>query len=208
MKRRAVIGGLLAATLGLTACGNSDDSGSASDSGIKLMVIGDLETPVQALPQLVVAAKAAAKEINAAGGVNGQEITILSCNTQGDPNVSASCARKAVSERVSAVVGMLSLTSSSIMPILEAAKIPSIGTTDINPVDHTSPVSFPFNSSAVNLVAQVVSLPGLGRVQAPRDDVQQRPRISDARLGDVQEALRIAGHAGRSQDGPGHADHD
>ncbi|WP_459986149.1 ABC transporter substrate-binding protein [Nocardioides sp. AN3] len=169
MKLPVLLVGIVAATLGLAACGSSDGkaSNSASTAGIKLMVIGDLETPVQALPQLVVGAKAAAHEIDAAGGVNGHKITIMSCNTQGDPNISASCARKAVSERVSAVVGLLSLTSTSIMPILEAAKIPAIGTTDINPVDHTSPVSFPLNSSTVQLVAEVVSMPGWDACKHP-----------------------------------------
>jgi ABC-type branched-subunit amino acid transport system substrate-binding protein len=159
MKRHAALVGILAIAAGLSACEASGDTGSDSNA-IKVMVIGDLDTPVLAMPQLVVGAEAAAKTINAAGGVNGRKITVLSCNTQGDPNVSSSCARKAVSEHVSAVIGLLSLTSSTILPVLEAAKIPAIGTTDINPVDHTSPVSFPLDSSTVQLVAQVVAMPG------------------------------------------------
>jgi ABC-type branched-subunit amino acid transport system substrate-binding protein len=124
------------------------------------MVIGDIQTPVQALPQIVTGAQAAAKKLNAAGGIAGHQITILSCNTQGDPNVSAACARSAVSDHVSAVVGMLALTSASIVPILQAANIPVLGSFDINSVDHISPVSFPFDSSAVQLVGEIVAMPG------------------------------------------------
>ncbi len=126
------VAGLLAVSL--AACSSQSGGSATSASGgsgasasvttgsaIKLMVIADLETPVQALPQIVTGAQAAANQVNAAGGVNGRKIEILSCNTQGNPNVSASCAREAVSDHVAAVVGLLSITSSSVIPILAAA---------------------------------------------------------------------------------------
>lgn len=163
MKRLVAIGGIAAMTI-TAACSSSggaaSDSGGSNSGSVKLMVIGDLQTPIQAIPQLVTGAKAAANKVNAAGGVNGHKISIESCNTQGDPNVSAACARKAVSDHVAAVVGMLALTSANVVPILEAAHIPAIGSFDINSVDHMSPVSFPLDSSAVQLVGEIVAVPG------------------------------------------------
>ena len=138
----------------------SGASGASSATPIKLMVIGDLQTPVQAFPQLVQGAQAAANTINASGGVNGHQITILSCNTQGDPNVSASCARSAVSDKVSAVVGMLAIQSTPVVQILQQANIPSIGSFGINAIEDSSPVSFPIQAAVGQEVGAVVSMPG------------------------------------------------
>jgi ABC-type branched-subunit amino acid transport system substrate-binding protein len=188
MRRKIVFTLGAALVVLLAACSSSGrnvalSSSNGSGSVIKLMVIADLETPVQALPQIETGAQAAASKVNAAGGVDGHKIEILSCNTQGNPNVSASCARAAVSDHVAAVVGLLSLTSSSVIPILQAAGIPSIGTTDINPSDHTSPVSYPIDSSAVQLVGEVVAMPGWNVCQHPAmlydTDIDSAVRAAD-----------------------------
>lgn len=191
-RRNLALGGAAAlAACGLAACSAAASGGtSASSTGaisagsqVKLMVIGDLQTPVQALPQIATGAQAAASQVNAAGGVNGHKIEILSCNTQGDPNVSAACARSAVSQGVSAVVGLESLTSTSVLPVLQAASIPSIGTTDINPADHTSPVSFPIDSSAVQLTGEIVTMAGWDTCKHPA-------LLYDT---DIDSAVRAAG---------------
>lgn len=165
MKRYLSFAAAAGLAVALTGCGSG--SGSSDATGIKLMVIGDLQTPVQAYPQLVDGAKAAANKINASGGVNGQKITILSCNTQGDPNVSATCARQAVSDHVSAVVGMLAVQSTSVMPILDQAKIPSIAPFGINSVEMTSAQSFPIASAEQQLIGAVVAMPGWDSCKHP-----------------------------------------
>jgi ABC-type branched-subunit amino acid transport system substrate-binding protein len=124
------------------------------------MVIGDLSSPIMSLPQIVVGAQAGVNQVNAAGGVNGHKIELLSCNSQADPNVGASCARKAVSEKVSAVVGMLSLQANPAQAILTAAKIPTIANVALNSLDQTSPTSFPIVSGQAQSIAPVLALPG------------------------------------------------
>jgi ABC-type branched-subunit amino acid transport system substrate-binding protein len=161
--------GIAAATVAALAACSSNDSGNSAAAGggagkngstIKLMVIGDLSGPILSLPQLVTGAQAGVNEVNAAGGVNGHKIELLSCNSQVDPNVGASCARKAVSQKVSAVVGMLSLQSDPIESVLSAAKIPAISNRSLGPLDETVPTSFPVVSGLAQSVGPVMTLPG------------------------------------------------
>jgi ABC-type branched-subunit amino acid transport system substrate-binding protein len=161
----AAIGITAVAVAALAACSSSGGSGTgsgASKSGdtIKLMAIGELSSPFLNFPELVTGAQAGINEVNAAGGVNGHKIQLLSCNSQADPNVAASCARKAVSEKVSAVVGMWSLEGDAIMPILAAAKIPAIASLALSPADLTSPVSFPVGTGPVSNIGLVMTMPG------------------------------------------------
>jgi ABC-type branched-subunit amino acid transport system substrate-binding protein len=160
----AAIGSAVAIMAAVTGCGGSSSNqpgGSAGGNGtIKLMVIGDLSSPVLSLPQLVPGAQAAVNAVNAGGGVNGHKIELLSCNSQADPNVGASCARQAVSKKVSAVVGMLSLQADPVQTILAAANITTIANTALNPLDQTSPTSFPIVSGPAQSIAPVLTLPG------------------------------------------------
>ena len=59
--------------------------------------------------------RAAARAINAAGGVNGHPLVVDSCNDQGDPNLSATCARKMVSDHVVATFGDISAGNADAM---------------------------------------------------------------------------------------------
>jgi ABC-type branched-subunit amino acid transport system substrate-binding protein len=179
MRRLSTFAGIgIAVTLLLTAlagCGSGSSHGSsagsvgtgASGDTIKLMVIGELSSPVMALPQLVVGAQAGVNEVNAAGGINGRKIVLLSCNTQTDPNVAASCARKAVSEKVSAVVGMLSLEGNAVQTILAAAKIPTIANQALDPLDYGSPNSFPIITAPVAIVGMALTMPGYKECKHP-----------------------------------------
>src|SRR5207302_5065094 len=119
----------------------SGGSAGTSSTPIKLMVIGELSSPAISVPQLVTGAQAAINSANAAGGVHGHKLELLSCNTQTDPNVAAGCARQAVTEKVSAVVGMLSLEGNSVQPIIAAANTPTIANQAPAPLDYTSPNS-------------------------------------------------------------------
>jgi ABC-type branched-subunit amino acid transport system substrate-binding protein len=63
-----------------------------------------------------------------------------------------------VDDGVVAVVGMSSAFAASILPVLEAARIPSIGGFVDNPIEATSPVSYPVNSGNRGTIA------GSGRI--------------------------------------------
>jgi len=111
-------------------------------------MIGQLQATNFAFPDMQVAAQAAVNAANAAGGINGHVIKLDVCNDQGNPNVAASCARTAVSNKDVALVGGLSEYYPQIFPIITAAGIPVIGAW---PQDNvlTSPLSFPVDPGSV-----------------------------------------------------------
>jgi len=137
----AVAGALIAAA----GCGGGSDGGSSSGSGgpIRLLVVSQLQAAAFSFPEIEDGARASAEAVNAAGGVAGHKIQIDVCNDQGDPNVAATCARTAVQKKYAGVISTTELYSASILPLLEAAKIPAVGSAPLTGPDFTSPVSFP-----------------------------------------------------------------
>lgn len=75
---------------------------------VTLMVIAPETDPntggIGAYPQISAGARAAAAELNKAGGINGLEVKIELCDTKQDVNESFNCAQKAVDEGVLAAV--------------------------------------------------------------------------------------------------------
>jgi ABC-type branched-subunit amino acid transport system substrate-binding protein len=191
--RRTVRAALTLAAVGmlaLSACSSSNSSGSSAQTGasgtganavsaaagstsassgstITLMLIADIASPAMALPEDVTGAQAAVNRINAAGGVNGHQLRLLSCNSQANPNTAANCARQAVSDKVSAVVGLESLESGAAVSILQQAGIASIGSTDLTAPDNTSPVSFPIQAADIQDVGEVALTPGWQSCKKP-----------------------------------------
>jgi ABC-type branched-subunit amino acid transport system substrate-binding protein len=129
-----------ALTLLTAACG-----GTAATGGdpIKVMLLGQIEAPDFAFPELEPMARAAIDPINAAGGIGGRQVELEVCNDQRDANKAGACARQAVSDEVDLVIGPFSLYGGSILPILEQAGIAYTGNTILSPDDGTNPVSFP-----------------------------------------------------------------
>jgi ABC-type branched-subunit amino acid transport system substrate-binding protein len=148
------LAGATAALLTLVACGSDggstagpqDNEDGAGGGTAKVMVIGQFQATAFSFPEMADAVKAAIEPVNADGGINGTKIEVLTCNDQGDPNVAGKCAREAVSERVVAVIGSLTLFGGNITPLLEAAKIPYIGQIPLVPADYNSPISYPVES--------------------------------------------------------------
>jgi len=143
----------VAAGLALTtaACGReenvSESAAGGSDAPIKLFGIAASGSPIQNYPDIEAGATAAVKAINADGGINGRKIEFTFCNDQADANKSVACARRAVSEKATAVIGQVSLYGAQTLPLLESAGIPSVGiTTPGNEVDVTSKAAYPFNA--------------------------------------------------------------
>ncbi|WP_405952902.1 ABC transporter substrate-binding protein [Streptomyces prunicolor] len=127
----------IAGTVGVAGCGNSGNaSSSTSTAPIKLMTIGPVSTPQFSLPSIPVGAQVAVDEINAAGGIDGRKLKLITCNDQNNPNTAAQCARQAIEEKVAGLVGGLETYDLQIMPLLEKAGIPWVGLT--TPDDYTS----------------------------------------------------------------------
>ncbi len=136
----------MAAALALSGCGKSEaeDSGAhLTGAPVKLMIIAPTETQTTNFPELPAAARAAARAINERGGIKGGRVEIVYCNDKNDPAAGEACARKAVEEKVAAVVGMSSpISSSKIQETLDTAGIPSIAASPIAKTAFTSPYAF------------------------------------------------------------------
>lgn len=137
----------IASSIAVAACGSSASSTTASSSSsgipasssgapITLMTIGPVNSPQFSLPSIPVGAQVAVNEINAAGGIDGHKLQLITCNDQNNPNTAAECARQAISAKVAAVVGGLEDFDLQIMPLLQQAGVPWIGLT--TPDDYTS----------------------------------------------------------------------
>lgn len=140
----------LGSALALAACSESGGEGGtggttpvADGASVKLMAILPTETAGSNYPDILAATKAAVLGLNARGGIKGHKVELVYCNEKNDPTTAKSCAQQAVDDHVLAVVNEVSATG-GIMPILEAAKIPSIGSggISIDQSELTSPVSF------------------------------------------------------------------
>lgn len=101
-----------------------------------------------ASPEVPDGAIAAAKAINARGGIRGRPVQIISCDTHADPNIAAGCGREAVSQGVLAMVGDLTIYGNEFMPILAQHKIASIGLEPSTAADFSSPAAFPIAGGA------------------------------------------------------------
>jgi branched-chain amino acid transport system substrate-binding protein len=143
--------------LSFAACGNggkasggdSRDASAAKLAGapLKLMTVYESKGP-SAVPEIPQGAIAAAKAINAAGGIDGRPVQVIRCDTKADPNVATECGRKAVAEGVVAMVGNITIFGARFMPLMAQHKIASIGLEPATAADFTSPSSFPIGGGA------------------------------------------------------------
>jgi ABC-type branched-subunit amino acid transport system substrate-binding protein len=109
------------------ACGDDEDkdeketpTGDTLKIGLLLDFTGDL---AEFGPNMENGAKLAAKDINDAGGVNGQDIELKRADSQTNPTAGVQGARQLVDvEKVSAIVG--SLSSGVTLAVAEAVTIP------------------------------------------------------------------------------------
>lgn len=163
----------ITAVLGLTAflaacssSGSSKGAGTSGASAIKVMVIGSFTAGSAAAAPFVFTSppagvKAAAKAMNAAGGMNGHQVDVITCDDQGNPNLAATCARQAKSDGVIAVVGSFDpVGTAQTLPLLQAEGIPYLGDTAVQAIDYTNPDSWPQDGggavSSYGLIADVV----------------------------------------------------
>jgi ABC-type branched-subunit amino acid transport system substrate-binding protein len=136
-----------------TASASTSTSASASTAAatpISVMLEGTFAGSTNpqfiSYPEAESAVQAYFTRLDAAGGINGHQVKIITCNDQANPDVAASCAREAVADKVVAVISPEhSANGVSILPILQSAKIAFIDQPFTSP-DYTSPVSFTVGS--------------------------------------------------------------
>jgi ABC-type branched-subunit amino acid transport system substrate-binding protein len=157
------VGVTVASLFALGGCATSGTSGSSgSGDTVKIMVFGSFTQPPYPLIQIKQAAEAAVQAVNEDGGVAGKQIELIDCDDQGSANGASACGRKAVSEKVTAVVGAFTLFGDAIVSVLATENIPYILPTAISEQEVTSDVSFPVFSSAGPFSAAIVQLGSQG----------------------------------------------
>jgi ABC-type branched-subunit amino acid transport system substrate-binding protein len=143
----------LAAGMLASGAGASDARRAASGSGQKTeIVIGalgpffDANTGTES-SEWPAAVKSRVKAANKAKEL-GPDVTlkVFECDTGLDPNDTEQCARDAIDQGVVASVGFNGTTGGNLLPLLEGAGIPAIGSVPVSPVETSSPVSFPLTS--------------------------------------------------------------
>lgn len=108
----------------------------------KVMLISGITAPSNTAPEIVPAANAAIKAINASGGLGGRDIELTVCSHQASAAGEAQCARQAVSIGADNIIEYSAFQSAS-LPITTAAGIPHIGSQAAGPVDYRDPLYFP-----------------------------------------------------------------
>ena len=139
---------------------NSGNTSTGGDTGdIKVGVYGDLTGQTSSFGQSTInGIRLAVDEINAAGGVNGRKITLVSEDDQGRPEQAKTVISKLINQdKVIAVLGEVASSNSlAAAPVAQEAKIPMITPSSTNPKvtevgDYISRVCFidPFQGSVM-----------------------------------------------------------
>jgi branched-chain amino acid transport system substrate-binding protein len=126
---------------------STSSAAAATGSAIKLMIVGIENNPIYSAPESFEGAQAAVDAINAAGGVNGHKLTLITCNNELDPNAEEACISEAASDHVSALVGSY-FNFGDFAPI-QKAQIPLILNQGIAPSEYTSSVSYTIGANVV-----------------------------------------------------------
>jgi len=155
---------LLVVVVGLALAAAACENGSSSDSGnggdsvdtadltgapVKLHVIvdGGGDTGLE-LSRVGDAAQVAADAVNADGGVQDSPVEITLCEAGFDPNAAAGCARDAVDDGATAVVGAFTTSGDAYVPPLEEAGIPTVAPFAISFSEFSSEFSYPIIGGA------------------------------------------------------------
>jgi branched-chain amino acid transport system substrate-binding protein len=172
--RIAIVLAASAAAVMLAACSSSSagsgntaphavgGGGSSPASGppITIMEISGVTGPVAEGHLARPGIQAAVKAINAAGGIRGHQVDLVLCDDQSQLATAASCADQAASDSsIIATVSNNTQMTPAIDPVLEKARIASIGGIPYTPSDFTSPILFPTEGGGLAITAGMNEFP-------------------------------------------------
>jgi ABC-type branched-subunit amino acid transport system substrate-binding protein len=137
-------------------------------AAVKLLVMyqfaGD---PIAQHPEVGAGAEAAAKAINATGGINKHPVKIITCDIHDSATQEQACAQEAVSDGVTAVAGSLFESGATSIPTLQHAGIPVVGSLGVyTPEEFTNPDVWPLMGGAATTYPAIPYL--LGRLGLKR----------------------------------------
>ena len=147
----AILGAL---TLAISGCGGTDKT-SESDDSVKVLLVSQLSSSTYGFPEIEPVVLARAKLANENGGLQGRPVEVIVCNDGLDVNKATACARKAVEQKVAAVLSTSTTMSEMMLPILEKAGIPYVNSPMNTPMESSSPVSFPFTGGYIATGARI-----------------------------------------------------
>lgn len=134
--------GALAATGSLMGCGGSGKGGGADGQTIVVGLINTEGASVGSFPELRRGVLAAEQYVQDHGGVNGQHLRIVACNTIGTPESSQACAYTVLAQHPVAVIGGVDLGAASSLTPLTDAGVPYVGATPVATAALTSHDAF------------------------------------------------------------------
>jgi branched-chain amino acid transport system substrate-binding protein len=134
---RAFLAIFLVFSIFFSACVKKDGAGPSESTGdtIKIGVYGDMTGPTSSFGQSTKnGIDLAVEEINAAGGVNGKKLLVVSEDDQGRPEQAKTVVSKLISQdKVQALLGEVASTNSlAAAPVAQEAKIPMITPSSTN----------------------------------------------------------------------------
>jgi branched-chain amino acid transport system substrate-binding protein len=193
MRRKSFWVGCCTALMVIAGCGSSGTSKSAGSgsgpadpggAGLKWapLKLGTVTTP-QNLATMTAGVRSAAAAINKAGGVQGRPVEVSVCDNQASPTAAGACAQGFADDHSTlATVGNVT-EGATTNPIFEKAGMASIGGAIISKADYTSPIVFPTEAGALNLVGAVgamvrdLKLKKLGEVNIDRPAASALPDL-------------------------------
>lgn len=135
-------------------------------------------------------AEAAAKKINAAGGIGGREVIIETCNSMMQPSVATNCARKTLEKDPTAQLGCETTWSATGLKLYARAEVPSFNCVN-TPDDFNNEWSFGLSASAVGGFRGVARYacqdPEIKKIVVFTQDLPQQRREAPASVDPVVE---------------------
>ncbi|MEU2246972.1 ABC transporter substrate-binding protein [Streptomyces sp. NPDC019224] len=149
-------GAVAAGALLLTGCGALP--GGSGDSREPVTVVtwapsGASAPDAANMAGMTAMAQAYGRWINAAGGIDGHELRVVTCDEQDTPTGAGDCARRAVKEKAVAVIGSYSRHGRAFLAPLEVAGIPYIGGYGASEEEYRSYTSYPLTGGQSALLA-------------------------------------------------------
>jgi branched-chain amino acid transport system substrate-binding protein len=136
MRRTLIALGLIAALVAATGCTKRGSSTADPGGDIKVGVYGDLTGQTSSFGQSTKnGTQMAADEINAAGGIDGRKVQLITEDDQGEPGKAATVVAKLINQdKVRALIGEVASSNSiAAAPNAQEAKIPMISPSSTNP---------------------------------------------------------------------------
>jgi ABC-type branched-subunit amino acid transport system substrate-binding protein len=146
---------------------SAPSSAAADTSPIKIGVIEPTNTSIYNAGDEVAAVRAAALGIDAQGGINGRKVAVDYCNSQDDPNATASCVRQMISDKVVELAAGIDILGPTMVQTLSAAGIPVVDEDALSLGEMTAPNAFPLTGgipAAESVEAYVAAQKGFKKI--------------------------------------------